>query len=135
MFRVGVTYYVCLIRMPSKRTTPLMFRVGVTYYVCLIRMPSKRSRPPRLDVNAIDFSSLEHLTILGEMGVVVEPLGQGRYQVSHVVQKAKTPEDAEEGWFLIQEIMKLNTDQNKKQGQHSAVVGGWGYIGLVGVVL
>ncbi len=32
MFRVGVTYYVCLIRMPSKWTTPLMFRVGVAYY-------------------------------------------------------------------------------------------------------
>ena len=55
--------------------------------------------------------------ILSELGIVAEPLGDGRVQVSHSMQKAKTPEDAEEGWFLMQDIMKVMTDQKKAQGQ------------------
>ena len=81
------------------------------------RVPSKRATPPRLDVNSIDFTNREHLTILGELGIVVESLGGGKVQVSHLMQKAKTPADAEEGWFLMQDIMKFMTEQKKTQGK------------------
>ena len=56
--------------------------------------------------------------ILGELGIKVESMGDGRVQVSHHMQKAKTPADAEEGWFLMQDIMKVMTDQKRLQGQH-----------------
>ena len=59
------------------------------------------------------------MAILGELGIVLEPMGDGRVQISHLMQKAKTPEDAEEGWYLMQDIMKFMTSQNKVQGQHS----------------
>ena len=55
--------------------------------------------------------------ILKELGIVVEPMGDGRVQVSHVMQKAKTPEDAEEGWFLMQDIMKFMTAQGQQEMQ------------------
>ena len=35
----------------------------------------------------------------------------------HVMQKAKTPEDAEEGWYLMQDIMKLMSEQKKMQDE------------------
>lgn len=47
-------------------------------------------------------------------------LKDGRIQVSHLMQKAKTPEDAEEGWFLMQDIMKLMAEQKKAQGKVSS---------------
>lgn len=72
--------------------------------------------PPRLNVHSIDFSNREHQVILNELGIVAEPMGDGRVQVSHMMQKAKTPADAEEGWFLMQDIMKLMTEQKKMKG-------------------
>ena len=80
--------------------------------VCCYR---KKVTPPRLDVRTLDFSSSEHIKILSELGIVVESLGNGKVQVSHVMQKAKTPEDAEEGWYLMQDIMKLMSEQKKMQ--------------------
>lgn len=78
--------------------------------------------PPRLNVNSLDFSNREHLAILSELGIVVEPMGDGKVQVSQLMQKAKTPADAEEGWFLMQDIMKVMTEQKKTQGQRSTCV-------------
>ena len=77
----------------------------------------KRTTLPRLDVHTLDFTNQGQVTILGELGIVVEPLGNGKVQVSHLMQKAKTPEDAEEGWYLMQDIMKLMTEQKKMQGE------------------
>ena len=59
------------------------------------------------------------MTILSELGIVVEPLSNGKVQVSHLMQKAKTPEDAEEGWFLMQDIVKLTAEQKKIQEEAS----------------
>ena len=42
-------------------------------------------------------------------------MGDGRVQVSHLMQKAKSPADAEEGWFLMQDIMKYMSEQKKVQ--------------------
>ena len=81
------------------------------------RITTKRKTPPRLSVNSIDFTNREHVAILGELGIVVENLGGGKVQVSHLMQKAKTPADAEEGWFLMQDIMKLMTKQKEVQGE------------------
>lgn len=89
-------------------------------------MPSKRATPPRLDVHSIDFSNREHLVILRELGIMTEVLGDGRVQVSHAMQKAKSPADAEEGWFLMQDIMKLMTQQKKMQGQQLCTCAGDG---------
>ena len=54
-------------------------------------IPSSRKRkrltPPRLTIQTLDFSSPEHLTILGELGIVVEAQQGGRIQISHMMQK------------------------------------------------
>lgn len=73
----------------------------------------KKLTPPRLSINTLDFSNREHLSILNELGIVVEVLAGGKVQVSHVMQKAKTPEDAEEGWYLMQDIMRLMSQQQQ----------------------
>lgn len=61
----------------------------------------------------LDFSNREHIAILEEMGILLTSLPGGKVQISHLMQKAKTPEDAEEGWHLMQDIMRLmNQQQN-----------------------
>ena len=73
----------------------------------------KSHTPPRLDINTLDFSNREHVAILEEMGILLSSLPGGKVQISHLMQKAKTPEDAEEGWHLMQDIMRLmNQQQN-----------------------
>ena len=53
------------------------------------------------------------MAILEEMGILLSSLPGGKVQISHLMQKAKTPEDAEEGWHLMQDIMRLmNQQQN-----------------------
>ena len=71
----------------------------------------KQLSPPRLTVDTLDFSKVEHLAILNDMGIMVEGMPGGRVQVSHVMQKAKTPEDSEEGWYLMQDIMRIMGQQ------------------------
>jgi len=66
-------------------------------------------------VRTLDFSDPGQVRILSELGIVVEPVGDGKVQVSHYMQKAKTPEDSEEGWYLMQDIMKLMNEQKKMQ--------------------
>ena len=74
----------------------------------------KRVTPPRLTINSLDFNNREHLKILSELGIVVEWMAGGRVQISHAMQRAKTPEDAEEGWYLMQDITKLMQQQQNK---------------------
>ena len=45
---------------------------------------------------------------------MVEWMAGGRVQISHAMQRAKTPEDAEEGWYLMQDITRLMQQQQKK---------------------
>ena len=71
----------------------------------------KSHTPPRLDINTLDFSNREHVAILEEMGILLSSLPGGKVQISHLMQKAKTPEDAEEGWHLMQDIMRLMNQQ------------------------
>ena len=79
----------------------------------------KSHTPPRLDINTLDFSNREHVAILEEMGILLSSLPGGKVQISHLMQKAKTPEDAEEGWHLMQDIMRL---MNQQQHPGTAVV-------------
>ena len=51
------------------------------------------------------------MAILEEMGILLSSLPGGKVQISHLMQKAKTPEDAEEGWHLMQDIMRLMNQQ------------------------
>lgn len=80
------------------------------------RTKRKRLAPPRLSINSLDFNSPEHLKTLSELGIVVQSMEGGRVQVSHVMQRAKSPEDAEEGWYLMQDIMKLTQQQQTRDG-------------------
>ena len=70
----------------------------------------------------LDFSNPEQVHILTELGIIVESVGDGKVQVSHSMQKAKTPEDAEEGWYLMQDIMKLMNEQKKMQEEAGVYV-------------
>ena len=93
--------------------SPLSLPPLHTHTPLLIRPSRKSLTPPRLDINTLDFSNREHVAILEEMGIVLSSLPGGKVQISHLMQKAKTPEDAEEGWHLMQDIMRLmNQQQN-----------------------
>jgi hypothetical protein len=65
------------------------------------------------------------VAILEEMGILLSSLPGGKVQISHLMQKAKTPEDAEEGWHLMQDIMRLmNQQQNPGTMGHGFGEGG-----------
>ena len=73
----------------------------------------------------LDFSNREHVAILEEMGILLSSLPGGKVQISHLMQKAKTPEDAEEGWHLMQDIMRL-MNQQQNPGITYVIWGGGG---------
>ena len=72
----------------------------------------KRLTPPRLSINSLDFKNPDHLKILTELGIVVQVVEGDKVQVSHNMAKANSPEDAEEGWYLMQDIVKLMNQQH-----------------------
>lgn len=80
---------------------------------------SKSERPPRLSLNTLDFSSEDHIATLRDLGIMVEAISGGKIQVSHMMQRARSPEDAEEGWLLMQEIMKVMASQQNPTEGHS----------------
>ncbi len=71
----------------------------------------KRLTPPRLSIDSLDFKSRIQVKILSELGIQVETLDGEKVKVSHNMAKANTPEDAEEGWYLMQDIVKLMSHQ------------------------
>ncbi len=66
-------------------------------------------------MRTLDFNKPEQVRILAELGIIVESMVNGKVHISHMIQKAKTPDDATEGWHLMQDIMKLMNEQKKMQ--------------------
>ncbi len=85
-----------------------------THCPTLIPHSTKRKRltPPRLSINSLDFKNRVHVKILSELGIQVDTMEGEKVQVSHNMAKAMTPEDAEEGWYLMQDIVKLMNQQH-----------------------
>ncbi|CAI8022850.1 ER degradation-enhancing alpha-mannosidase-like protein 3 [Geodia barretti] len=50
------------------------------------------------------------------MGIVIQAMSDGRVQISHTMQLARNQEDAEEGWYLMQEIIKAMDAQRAMGG-------------------
>eukprot|EP00731_Ephydatia_muelleri_P023845 Em0016g116a len=78
----------------------------------LPQLKKTKSERPKLTLGMLDFSSDDHIATLRDLGIMVEAISGGKIQVSHMMQRAKTPADAEEGWLLMQEIMKVMATQH-----------------------
>lgn len=78
--------------------------------VCPRRLTKKR-------LSAVQFQprNMEHAKILGEMGIAILNVGDGSVKLLHTYSNAKTPQDAEEGFLFMQEMIELSKMKNQDQ--------------------
>ncbi|XP_012259951.2 ER degradation-enhancing alpha-mannosidase-like protein 3 isoform X2 [Athalia rosae] len=75
-----------------------------------------RHRTMKRKINAAQFqaNNLEHLSLLGDMGITILTRADGRVQLLHTFANANTAQDAEEGLLFMHEMVELSKMQTQQ---------------------
>ncbi|XP_033219638.1 ER degradation-enhancing alpha-mannosidase-like protein 3 isoform X2 [Belonocnema kinseyi] len=74
----------------------------------------RRNFKRRLSASQFQANNLEHLKMLGDMGITILTLQDGRVQFLHTFSNAKSTHDAEEGLLFMQEMIELSKMQSQQ---------------------